>query len=191
MDEQLSNPLAVRLSNPYYHLAGIRSLDMFFGRTSLLRRFYELLYNRQSVSLIGPRGIGKSTFLYCACQQELQARFPFDLSHHVFVLLDLRKYLYKENSEEFFHDVCGEIIKQSQSSLYQSLRSAGYGADEYSNMLDQIEMKGYYLVLLLDAFDNITLNEHFGPEFFAFLRAHASSGKVSYVTSTLKPLYET
>ena len=83
-----------------------------------------------------------------------------------------------------------EIIKQSQSFPDLNLHPDGHGANEYSNILDQIEAQGYYPVLVLDAFDNITLNEHFGPEFFAFLRAHASSGKVSYVTSTLRPLYE-
>ena len=85
MDNQATNPVQVDVTNPYYHLTAIRNLDMFFGRTSLLRRFYELLYNRQSVSLIGPRGIGKSSFLYCACQVEIQERFPFDLSRYVFV----------------------------------------------------------------------------------------------------------
>ena len=37
---------------------------------------------------------------------------------------------------------------------------------------------------------SMTLNKHFGPEFFAFLRAHATSGKVSYVTASIAPLYE-
>jgi len=44
--------------------------------------------------------------------------------------------------------------------------------------------------LLLDSFDNVTLNKHFGPEFFSFLRAQAALGKVSYVTASRAPLYE-
>src|SRR5229473_5273368 len=118
--------------NPYYNLTAIRRSDMFFGRMKLLRAFYHALANRQSVSLVGPSGIGKSSFLYCASQPEMQARFPVDLSHHVFVLLDLREYIYK-TSEEFFHDACKEIKRQGQRSDNLSLHSEGQGSDEFSN----------------------------------------------------------
>lgn len=178
-----------QVANPFYHLMAICNLDMFFGRVSLLRRFYELLYNRQSVSLIGPRGIGKSSFLCCASQIEMQEHFPFDLSHHLFVLLDLRQHIYK-TSEEFFHGVCCEILKKSQSFLGLTLQTNGRGADEFSDFLEQISQQGFFPVLMLDAFDKITLNEHFGPEFFSFLRAHATFGKISYVTGTVASLYD-
>jgi hypothetical protein len=42
----------------------------------------------------------------------------------------------------------------------------------------------------MDAFDNITRNKKFDPEFFSFLRACATAGKVSYVTASRAPLYE-
>lgn len=175
--------------NPYYNLTAIRSSDMFFGRVRLLTTFYQALANRQSVSLVGTRGIGKSSFLYCSSQLEMQAKFPVDLSHHIFVLLDLREHIYK-TSEEFFHDVCKEIKRQSQRFDNLSLHSEGQGSDEFSNLLNQINEQGFYPVLLMDAFDNIPLNTHFGPEFFAFLRAHATFGKISYVTASIVALYE-
>jgi AAA+ ATPase superfamily predicted ATPase len=176
-------------SNPYCSLTAIRNPDMFFGRQILLRRIYEILINRQSVSLIGPRGIGKSSLLYCACLPEMKARFPFDLSRHVFVLLDLREHIY-ESSEEFFHGVCREIIKKCQSFSNLTLQSNGRGADEFSDILEQINLQGFFPVLILDAFDKITLNEQFGPEFFSFLRAHATFGKIAYVTGTIASLYD-
>lgn len=175
--------------NPYFNLAAIHTSDMFFGRALLLRRFYNAIVNRQSVSLIGPRHIGKSTFLWCACLAETQARFDFDLSRHIFVPLDLREYLYK-TCNDFFHLVSQEIILQSRKFPGLSLQAEGRGEEEFSNILDQVEEEGLFPVLLLDAFDNITLNKYFDPEFFAFLRAHASMRKVSYVTASIAPLYE-
>jgi len=175
--------------NPYFNKAAIRSADMFFGRTNLLRRFYEALANRQSVSLIGPRQIGKSSLLRCACLPELQARFDVDLSRHIFVPLDLREYLYK-TSDDFFHNVSQEILLQSRRLLDLTLQSRGSGDGEFSNILDQIEEHEFFPVLLLDSFDTITLNEHFGPEFLSFLRAHATAGKISYVTASIAPLNE-
>lgn len=175
--------------NPYFNMATIRNADMFFGRINLLRRFYETLANRQSISLIGPRHIGKSSFLWSACLSQMQARFDFDLSHHIFVLLDLREYLDK-TCEDFFHNVSKEIILQSRRLPGLTLQAEGRGEEEFSHILDQIEEQGYFPVLLLDAFDNITRNQYFGPEFFSFLRAHATVGKVSYVTASIAPLYE-
>lgn len=177
------------LINPYYNLAAIRNLDMFFGRVKLLREFYHHLVQRQSISLVGPGGIGKSSFLYCASQQEMQARFPVDLSHHIFVLLDMREYIYK-TSEEFFHDVCKEIIQQSKKVKDLSLYSEGQGSGEFRNLLNQIKEQMFYPVLLMDAFDNTLLNTHFDSAFFAFLRSHATFGKISYVTASIASLSE-
>ena len=176
------------LSNPYYHLAAIRT-DMFFGRTNLLRRFYAAIANRQCISLVGPRHIGKSSFLQCARQPEMQARFGFDQSRYIFVFLDLRKYL-RKTCEDFFHLVGQEIIAQSRDVPGLTLHADGEGEDEFSRILEQIGEQRFFPVLLLDAFDNIVFNEHFDPEFFAFLRAQATMGEVSYVTATIVPLYE-
>jgi hypothetical protein len=175
--------------NPYFHMATIRTTNMFFGRRNLLRRFYEAIVNHQSVSLVGPRHIGKSSFLWCVGLPEIQEQFPFDLRRHIFVPLDLREYLYK-TSNDFFQNVSKEIILQSRKIPDLTLKTKGRGEEAFSFILDRIEEQGFYPVLLLDAFDNVTLNKQFGPEFFSFLRAHATMGQVSYVTATIAPLYE-
>src|SRR5260370_1845290 len=162
---------------------------MFFGRTNLLRRFYAAIANRQCISLVGLRHIGKSSFMQCARLPELQSQFGFDLSSHIFVFLDLRKYL-RKTCEDFFHLVSQAIIAQSRYVPGLTLQAKGEGEDEFSRILDQIEEQRFFPILLLDAFDNIVFNEHFDPEFFAFLRAQATMGKVSYVTATIVPLYE-
>src|SRR5256885_796605 len=103
-------------SNPYFHLASIHTADMFFGRRNLLHRFYEAIANHQSVSLVGSRYIGKSSFLWCVCLPEIQEQFPFDLKQFIFIPIDLREYLYK-TSDDFFWKVSKEIILQSQKIL--------------------------------------------------------------------------
>lgn len=176
-------------SNPYYYMTTIRTADMFFGRKNLLRRFYEAILNHQSVSLVGQRHIGKSSFLWCAGLPEIQEQFPFDLRRFIFVPLDLREYLYK-NSTDFFQNVTREILLQSKKIPDLKLNIEGQGEEAFSLILDQIEEQNHYPVLLLDAFDNVTLNKHFGPEFFSFLRSYATMGQVSYVTSSIASLYE-
>lgn len=181
--------MAIQFSNPYYNLTAVRDLDMFYGREILLRQVLEMLANYQSVALIGPRGIGKSSILCCARFPELHARYSFDLSHHIFVLLDLREYLYKTDAD-FFHDVCKEILHQAKFFSGLKLSRKGHSANDFSDLVNQVKRQGFHLVLLLDAFSNVTKNKQFSPEFFSFLRAHASSGKVSYVTATIARLHE-
>jgi hypothetical protein len=175
-------------SNPYFSIAMIQDPEMFFGRADLLKRVYEMVAHRQCTSIVGPRGIGKSSFLWYTSLKETQVRYPFDLSRHIFVFLDLRGYL-RKTCEDFFHNVSKAIMYAGKKHGL-TLQSDGNGEDEYSNILDQIKEQGFFPVLLLDAFDKITMNEHFDPQFFEFLRAHASSGQVSYVTASLAPLSE-
>jgi len=174
--------------NPFYNKAMIRELDMFFGRRELLRRVYEMVSHRQSASLVGPRGIGKSSLLWYASLPEVQSQFQFDLNRHIFVFLDLREYLQKTYND-FFQSVSKAIIAQG-AKVGLALQMEGQGEDAFSNVLDQVAEQDFFPVLLLDAFDKVTLNKHFDLEFFEFLRAHASIGLVSYVTATLAPLYD-
>ena len=187
--ETTTHPSGINTTNPYYELNAIRDVDKFYGRSLLFRRFFEALANHQSVSLIGPRKIGKSSLLCCACVEKMQKRYPFVLNHHLFVHLDLREYLHK-TIPDFFQEVCKEILLECQKIPTLSLQSNDQGEDRFSDLLEQIETSGFYLVLLLDSFDNIARNKHFGPDFLSFLRAHATKGRVSYVTATFAPLYE-
>jgi Novel STAND NTPase 2 len=175
--------------NPYMNLMAIRNAAEFFGQKHQFESFYELLVSRLSVSLTGVRQIGKSSFLWCSCLTELQAEYNCDLRYHIFVPLDLREYVYRTD-EAFFRYVSKEIIRQSRVSHDLELLSREKNQEEFSDLLDQIQEQGYYLVLLLDSFDSVTRNEHFRPEFFSFLRSHAVAGKVSYVTASIAPLYE-
>src|SRR2546430_12284285 len=102
--------------NPYFNLTAIRDVDRFFGRTSLVKRFYSAIANRQSVSLVGPRHIGKTSFLLCASQPKMRERFELDLSHHIFVYLDLREYLHK-TCEDFFEAVSNGLIARCPDSV--------------------------------------------------------------------------
>ncbi len=177
------------LKNPYFNMAAMRRSDMFYGRTNLLRRFFAAIANRQSVSLVGPRHIGKTSFLLCATLPEVQQPFEFDASHYIFVYLDLREYLHK-TCENFFHAVCRAIIARCPDLPELNLQPERNGEDEFGRILELINEHGFFPVLSLDAFDNLTRNKHFDAEFLAFLRAQATIGKVSYVTASIAPLPE-
>jgi hypothetical protein len=178
----------VRLDNPYYNTSALRNPNMLFGRTYLLRRIYSALANKQSISLVGLRHIGKSSLLHCLRQPELQQQFEYDFSHSIFVLIDLREYRHKK-SEDFFAAVSRQIILQCRGRLDLSSQEHS-GEHEFSEILAQLDEQNFHIVLLMDAFDNVTRNPNFDLSFFSFLRSQATLGKVSYVTATIEPLHK-
>src|SRR6185312_2226395 len=175
-------------SNPYYDLAAVRHPKMFYGRTRLLRTLYSAIANRQCISLVGPRSIGKSSLLNYMRLEAVQKQFGYDLHQHIFVLIDLREYLHI-TSEDFFDVVSEHIIAQCEGRL-ELEQTDEKGVDEFRSIMDQITEQGFHITLLMDAFDNITRNDKFDPEFFSYLRAWATAGRVSYVTASIAPLYE-
>lgn len=178
----------VRLDNPYYNTSALRNPKLLFGRTYLLRRIYSALANKQSVSLVGLRHIGKSSLLHCLREPELQQQFEYDFSQYIFVLIDLREYRHKK-SEDFFDAVSRQVILQSRGRL-ELFSQEHSGEHEFSAILAQIAEQNFHIVLLMDAFDNVTRNPNFDLSFFSFLRSQATLGKVSYVTATIEPLHK-
>jgi AAA-like domain len=174
------------MDNPYYSTSALHNTNMFFGRMLLLRRIYSALANRQSISLVGLRHMGKSSLLHCLRQPELLRQFEYDFSRCIFVPIDLREYRDK-NSEDFFAAVSRQIILQSQGRL-QKLSQEHGNEHEFSSLLDQISEQKFHTILLMDAFDNVTRNSNFDLSFFSYLRSQATLGKVSYVTATIAPL---
>ncbi|HEU5230605.1 MAG TPA: ATP-binding protein, partial [Ktedonobacteraceae bacterium] len=175
-------------SNPYYNMTAVRDPQMFYGRTRLLGMLFSALANRQCISLVGSRGIGKSSVLQYMKLAEVQQQFGFDSSHYILVLIDLREYL-RKTADDFFDTVSKHIVAQCLGRLAVKLPEEE-GVDQFSSVIDQVADQGFHIVLLMDAFDNITRNDNFDPEFFSFLRAWATMGKVSYVTASIAPLYE-
>jgi hypothetical protein len=173
-------------NNPYFNRSTIHNREMFFGRADLLRCVYETLAHRRSLSIVGPRSIGKSSFLWHASQPEVQTLFPFDLSRHILVLLDIRTNL-KKTGEDFFHHVSMLITAQG-AKLGLTLYNQGKAEDEFSSILDQVRRYSFFPVLLLDTFDKVIINEHFDSSFFEFLRLHTVLGLVAYVTASIAPL---
>ena len=76
------------MDNPFYHRGAIRRQHDFHNREAEISQILGLLRNGQSVSLIGPRRIGKSSLLMHLCRPEVRAPFNLQPPKAVFVLLE-------------------------------------------------------------------------------------------------------
>ncbi len=179
------NPLT---TNPYCDCEAVSDLSMFFGRQQELQTLYGAIVKRQSVSIVGSRHIGKSSLLKFLGNLELQQQYGYDFQRCLFVFTDWRTYLYRTR-EDFFHKICDQIIAQSQEKVELHMSSYS-GEDRLVKLLEDIRKTGFSLVLLMDAFDQVTSNPEFDGRFFSFLRSLAGvSDLVAYVTASRKPLY--
>lgn len=178
--------MQTKLTNPYQSLKPIRDPLMLFGPTSVLLKIYSALENYDSISLVGLRHSGKTTLLRCMSQAVVQERLGYNLSNHLFVYIDIRNWL-RKSSDDFFDMVSEAIITAGRELLNLSLPFLN-GGDRYIAVLERVKEQGIQTVLLLDAFDDVTRNQAFDPEFFMFLRAQATAGLVSYVTASIAPL---
>src|SRR5579864_7467247 len=178
----------VKPPNPYYDTVSVRDMARLFGRKDELDEIYDLIKKQQSISIVGLPNIGKSSILHHIGERELQQRLEYKLEHHIFVLLDLRDHLQK-TPDDVFRAICEQIVAQrpQMKELGQPIER---GQDQLARLLQHIHETGQCLVLLMDAFDRVTLNTAFDPAFFSFLRSLATRGWISYITATVKPLIE-
>ena len=163
--------------------------DEFYGRESESAEVLGLLRNGQSVSIIGPRRIGKSSFLLNLCRTN--TRHPYDLAppQALFVLVDCQE-LGGSPPEEVYEtlhvgltdaaEAAGVKLKESpQSGTYRSLDRA----------LNQVVQAGVKVVVLLDEFELLAANAQLTPYFFARLRGLTTKYGLAYITASQRPLY--
>lgn len=73
--------------NPFFHRGPIRNHRYFFGRTAETRRALQMLRNGQCVSIVGPRRIGRTSFLFHLCDPQVQERYLLG-EEYLFVYID-------------------------------------------------------------------------------------------------------
>ena len=148
------------VANPYQAGGRLRKSEHFVGRESELRQILSRVANMDSVSVVGPRHIGKSSLLHhivTTGQQRLNESYQF---HY----LDLQPLC---SAEEFYDRACEAIIGEP-GSCYDDLEAV---------------IEGKKIVLCLDEFEQ-TLKADFGDEFFHGLRSLAQTGNLALVIAT-------
>ena len=177
------------LDNPFYHRGAIRHAQHFWGRAQETAQILGLLRNGQSVSLIGPRRIGKSSLFLHLCRPEVRAPFNLAPPQALFVLVDCQE-LGGSPPDEVY-DVLLQGVQDAAAAADLSLPPTTEG-DSYRTLdraLYQITQEGVAIVVLLDEFELLASNEHLTPYFFARLRGLTTKYGLAYLTASQHPLF--
>ncbi len=177
------------IDNPFFHRGAIRRPSEFHGRKAEVEQILGLLRNGQSVSLIGPRRIGKSSLLLHLCRPSTRESFNLHPPHALFVMLDCQ-------------ELGGSPPEEVYESLFMALTDA---ADEAGLRLGRVQNPGTYraldrvlnqiykqdvpVMVLLDEFELLAANNHLTPYFFARLRGLTTKYGIAYLTASQRPLF--
>lgn len=175
----LSEPIML---NPFFHRGPIRSPQGFFDRHSVLRQGTALLNNGQSISVVGPRRIGKTSFLF-----------------------RLRQHLDADGGMVWRSGYldCGALRLSGEADLFLLLHrelqqpddtpvAFGSSADQaYRALSDLVRVgaaRGERHVLFLDEFGALGDNPYLTRETFSALRGLVMSHGLIFVTASIQPL---
>lgn len=181
------------MNNPYISRGPVRDSEMFFGRDHVLREIASFLRGNQSVSIIGPRKIGKTSLLFQLMRDSLWQEIGLD-SDNLFVYLDC-EVLGDGSYEEIFGIFAAEItvaLDDYKIAPEPSLDNAivNPGRINFEKAIRKLNHRGLRIVLMLDEFERLSTNPELNVNFFNALRSAAGRYQVVFVTASAQPLID-
>ena len=177
-------------TNPFYHRGAIRNAADFHGRQNEIDQIMGLLRNGQSVSLIGPRRIGKSSLLIHLSRPEVQQAAGLEPGKTLFLMVDCQE-LGGSPPEEVYESLFFGL-ENTARDIGLVLEPSSQDTGTYralDRLLHRISQKGASVVVLLDEFELLAANEHLTPYFFARLRGLTTKYGLAYLTASQRPLF--
>lgn len=178
-------------SNPFSHRGRpIHQSHQFFGRQQEIRQVLDDLQSGQSVSIVGPRRIGKTSLsrVLPSAYRDAAVNAPRDTC---FVYFDCST----------CHGVtAGVLCSMLAEAMHDALRqhdldlpardkiARSLAFREFSDFVQDIARQGVRLILILDEFDLLSQNPYLDFTFFSALRGLASRDAITFLTISLKPL---
>lgn len=176
------------IENPFFHRGPIHNPAYFHNRETEVKRALEMVSKGQSVTVTGPRKIGKTSLLLHLSRPEVMSKHGLDPAHYIFVYFNCEG-TGTLKLDEFYALILGETADQAAQLGYQVAspeRPVSYL--EFESSLRQVFDHKLKLVLLLDEFEILSKNQVLGTELLSGLRALATKFDVAYVTVSKRPL---
>ncbi len=178
---------------PYVFRGPVHDPAMFFGRTHELNEIAAFLRGNQSISIVGPRKVGKTSLLFHLMRPETQAQFELEES-------TLFAYLDCEVLGEGGH---ADILAQFAGEIAAALDERGLPAEpaleraldkpsrlSFEGAVRKLNQRGLRVVLILDEFERLSTNESLDVNFFNALRSAATRYQLAFVTASARPLIQ-
>jgi hypothetical protein len=174
----------------------VQSANQFWGRAKQVRFILEYVRNGQCISLVGPRGCGKTSLLNYVSDPGVCASHGLRPGSVLFVRLEGRELADYDQAAclGLFTERIIEQADEADAGLGEQLQDALGGRNRghlgLRTLFRVLRDYGKQPVVALDDFDDLAQNARLEDSFFAALRSLATGCQVSYLVASLQPLYE-
>ena len=179
-----------RRENPFFHRGAIRDPAYFFGRRRETRLLLELVRNGQSVSVLGQRRIGKTSFLFYVSHPRILQAHGLDAGQYDFAYINCEGRGGLSESDFYRLLLRGLVGRLGERWKWGDLLDgkAPLNFPAFEEGILRATQTGRQVVFMLDEFEAMATNRHLSPDFFSGLRRIATEHCVAYVTVTKSPL---
>ncbi len=181
------------MSNPHSRRASMDDSRMFFGRDQELNEIAAFLRGDQSVSLVGPRKIGKSSLLLHLMRPEIGGALGIG-AENLLVYLDGEAFSTARHDRIFSH-FCTEMTaalnaRGADPEPALAAAIANPTRINFEGAVRRLNQHGVRVVLILDQFEGLSVNPHLDLKFFNGLRSAAGRYQLVFLTASARPLIE-
>lgn len=188
------NQNELKSSSPYIVGPPIIEPNDFWGRKDHVRSFFELVFGQQitSLSILGCRKSGKTSFFnYVSHPKTLKEELGLDES---IITIYINLQIGFKSEEEFYTYLAERLCYSLSSRLNNKLPIPNLPGNIKWSLIDdifnEVDKKGYQIVIFLDEFEQLTNSNIFKKQFFDRLRTLSQSKKVAWITSSYRDIYE-
>jgi hypothetical protein len=180
-------------SNPYSSREPVRSEEMFFGRSRELQEIAQFLRGNQSVSLVGPPGIGKTSLLLHLMRPLTEKELG--LGNGILACYLDCETAGEESTEGVLRGFAAALMAEMKSRglpEVDELRQAQVSPSRlaFESAVRALNRRGLAAAILLDDFERLSANTRLGVSFFNALRSAAGRLQLAYLTTSADPLID-
>ena len=181
------------MNNPYTPGCPVLDAGMFYGRAYDLSEIQAFLNGNQSVSIVGPHKIGKTSLMRHLMRAEPMTGGGIG-RENLFVYIDCQS-LSTRRQDEIFAAFCTEMAAalhtqglEPEPALEVAASNPAWTACE--GAVRKLNQRGLRVVLMLDDFEQLTINPHVEVNFYNALRSAAGRLRLAFLTCSTRPLIE-
>lgn len=174
------------IENPFWNRKRITDARYFVGREAEIRTIFRAIKTGQSLSIVGPRRIGKSSLLTYVCNGAVRAKYP----KHILVYINCQELIGEVTRADIYQKLGEELEKADPNHVHSYEPSKVTTFLLLQERVKEITNDGKSIVFLLDEFESLASNKALDADFFSQLRALSETQSVVYLTASAQTLYD-
>lgn len=170
-------------NNPFFHRGPVRDPKYFFGRTQEVRQSLRLLQAGQCLSIVGPRRIGKTSFLFHLCDLQVLREYGLG-AEYLFVYVDCQG-LEHLDKPPYYQGLWQEIRQAlRERDVIENWPEVVGSFQELRDALRKVQNSYFKLVVLFDEFECLAKNQPVDQSSYTSLRSLQQDLGITYVTAS-------